>query len=188
MLFVFVLSGSTRDFIDYELSTYWSLNLHGHFDSAQYGERCAFQACSQPSKDEIWAWRQAAGAFAINDHQIDDVSSFPYFGSIVTPTNNLDAEMNSELGWHEGSSLDWPEGCGGSVAFIEGRRLKSSMLWWHALSSMPQLRGHKENMQKKKTKKNWDCSVQNGSFYARCETHRPCQNDYRLWNLGNGTK
>ena len=30
---------------------------------------------------------QATGAFAINDHQIDNVSSFPNLGSIITPTN-----------------------------------------------------------------------------------------------------
>ena len=41
---------------------------------------------------------QAAGAFAINDYQIDDVSSFPYLGSIITPTNNLDAEVNKQMG------------------------------------------------------------------------------------------
>ena len=41
---------------------------------------------------------QAAGAFAINDHQIDDVSSFPYLGSIITPTNNLNAEVNKRIG------------------------------------------------------------------------------------------
>ena len=42
--------------------------------------------------------RQAAGAFAINDHQIDDVSSFPYLGSIITPTNDLDTEVNKRIG------------------------------------------------------------------------------------------
>ena len=41
---------------------------------------------------------QAAGAFAINDHQIDDVSSFPYLRSIITPTNYLDAEVNKQSG------------------------------------------------------------------------------------------
>ena len=101
MLFVFLLSGSTRDFSDYELSTYWSLNLHGHFDSAQYSERCASHACSQPSKAVSMRYEsegQAAGAFAINDHQIDDVSSFPYLGSIITPTNDLDTEVNKRIG------------------------------------------------------------------------------------------
>ena len=41
---------------------------------------------------------QAADAFAVNDHQIDDVSSFPYIVSIITPTNNLDAEVNKQIG------------------------------------------------------------------------------------------
>ena len=45
---------------------------------------------------------QAAGAFAIYDHQIDDVSSFPYLGSIITPTNDLDAEVNKRIGMARG--------------------------------------------------------------------------------------
>ena len=41
---------------------------------------------------------QAAGAFAVNDHQIDEASSFPYLGSIITPTNDLDADVNKRIG------------------------------------------------------------------------------------------
>ena len=42
---------------------------------------------------------QATGAFAINDHQqVDDVPSFPYLGSIITPTNNLNEEVNKRIG------------------------------------------------------------------------------------------
>ena len=45
---------------------------------------------------------QTAGAFAISDHQIDDVSSFPYLGSVITPTNNLDVEVNKRIGFARG--------------------------------------------------------------------------------------
>lgn len=41
---------------------------------------------------------QTDGVFAINDHQIDDVSSFPYLGSIIMPTNDLDTEVNKWIG------------------------------------------------------------------------------------------
>ena len=45
---------------------------------------------------------QTAGAFAISDHQIDDVSSFPYLGSVITPTNDLDVEVNKHIGFARG--------------------------------------------------------------------------------------
>ena len=87
-------------------------------------------------------------------------------------------KWTSKMGWHGGSSLDWPEDCGESVVFVWGRRLKSSILWSHALSSMPQGRGHDGKNIQRSLK-----LLSTGSLCARCETHRPCQKAYETLGM-----
>lgn len=127
-----------------------------------------------------WTLSETAGAFAINDHQIVDISFLPYLESIIKPVNNLHTEVKKQIGLARGLfSIVWPVVCGGSITFAwDQKLLKSSVLWSLPSSSMPQ--GHKSIRAYKEA---WDCPVQNGSIYARCKTHRSCQNDYRLCDL-----
>ena len=70
---------------------------------------------------------QAAGAFSINDHQTD-VSSFLYLGSIITTTNNPDAEVNKRIGMARGLFSRLTRRLWRKRGIRWGRRIKSLML------------------------------------------------------------
>ena len=38
--------------------------------------------------------------FYVGNHPLEDVSSFPYLGSILTPDNGMTEEFNMRIGWY----------------------------------------------------------------------------------------
>ena len=40
--------------------------------------------------------------FYVGNHPLEDVSSFPYLGSILTPDNDMTEEFNMRIGWARG--------------------------------------------------------------------------------------